>query len=215
MEPAIAGAELEPSEVICDGWIHAFGDYYPRRNVTEHLNSPWSRAVIMAKRRYEGVCQVFGRMIAAHLRQLLNDGHRWTVTHVPTEPGQDQGWLFAGLDQCATEMLATCIWKELSRDLDVSIEALLVQTRVKVKKQHQCQDTAERLVNVRALYALADGKRVDGHRVLLVDDVMTSGATMNECARVLRIGGAGEIIGVALARTVRLRDTAPEMEWAS
>jgi predicted amidophosphoribosyltransferase len=206
MKLAIAGAELEPSEVVYDGWIHAFGSYIPKRCVTEHQDSPWSQAVILAKRRCEGVCQIFGRLIARHLKCLLNGGGQWTVTHVPAEPN-NQEWLCDGLDRCATEMLATCICHELSREINISHESILIQVRPKARKQHQCTDIVERVSNVQGLYGLAPGAQVNGRMMLLVDDVITSGATMHECSRVLKeVGGAAEVIGVALARTVRLRD---------
>ncbi|MDP9456536.1 MAG: hypothetical protein M3Q60_12345 [Actinomycetota bacterium] len=38
-------------------------------------------------------------------------------------------------------------------------------------------------------------------RVLLVDDVMTTGATLDECARVLKTSGAGEVYALTLCRT--------------
>jgi hypoxanthine-guanine phosphoribosyltransferase len=47
---------------------------------------------------------------------------------------------------------------------------------------------------------------VEGRHVILVDDVLTSGATMRECARVLREAGARSVTGIALARTVSERN---------
>jgi ComF family protein len=57
--------------------------------------------------------------------------------------------------------------------------------------------------NVRGAFALRRGRSVKGKRVVLIDDVLTTGATAEECARVLRRGGA-EYVGVmVLARAVR------------
>jgi ComF family protein len=61
---------------------------------------------------------------------------------------------------------------------------------------------AERLGEVAGAFAVADRRRLRGRRVLLVDDVFTTGATLNECARTLRDAGAREVRVVALARAV-------------
>lgn len=45
-------------------------------------------------------------------------------------------------------------------------------------------------------------RRIDGLRVILVDDVITTAATVNECARTLLAAGAAEVFPVALARTI-------------
>jgi orotate phosphoribosyltransferase len=44
------------------------------------------------------------------------------------------------------------------------------------------------------------GKQIAGKRILLVDDVITSGATLSECVRQLRLAGAAEVVCVTLAR---------------
>jgi ComF family protein len=59
-----------------------------------------------------------------------------------------------------------------------------------------------RLQEVAGAFAVDQPARLRGRRVLLVDDVFTTGATLNECAGVLRAAGAVEVRVVALARAV-------------
>lgn len=59
----------------------------------------------------------------------------------------------------------------------------------------------ERRKNVRGAFALRRPKRIAGRRVLLIDDVMTTGATVSECARVL-LGGGAATVGVLTAARV-------------
>jgi ComF family protein len=61
---------------------------------------------------------------------------------------------------------------------------------------------SERLANLRRCFAVQRPEEVEGKRVLLVDDVMTTGTTVNECAKVLRKAGADEVFVVTLARTI-------------
>lgn len=59
---------------------------------------------------------------------------------------------------------------------------------------------SERRLNVRRAFAVRPGFSLFGTRVLLVDDVLTTGATAEECARVLKEAGAVEVIVAVLAR---------------
>jgi len=195
---------LHPSETVLDGWVHAFGDYHPRRNAVDHQNSPWSKAVILAKRRHENIIGRFGDIIAAHLADILQADSAYIITPVPGNPERER-FLFRGFDRTATEILADCIRRRLVGKATVRMANLLVQLRMKAKSQHQCLNMAERVANVRDLYAMKPGVGLTGEGIILVDDIITSGATMSECAKVLRLAGAKEVIGVALARTVRFR----------
>lgn len=66
--------------------------------------------------------------------------------------------------------------------------------------QSLTRDAKQRRENVAGVYALDDGADVSGLRILLVDDVVTTGATMSEAARILRKAGAKSVFGVTLAR---------------
>lgn len=61
----------------------------------------------------------------------------------------------------------------------------------------------QRLRNVRGAFAVRRPEAVRGRRVLLVDDVMTAGATAGECAGVLLAAGAAAVDVLTLARVVR------------
>ena len=64
------------------------------------------------------------------------------------------------------------------------------------------QDHRERLRNVRGAFAVKKPERVANRRVLLVDDVMTTGATADECARALLAAGARRVDVLTLARAI-------------
>lgn len=62
----------------------------------------------------------------------------------------------------------------------------------------------ERRKNVRKAFELTDRRVVKGRNILLVDDVATTGSTLNECSRVLKRAGAQKVLCLVLARTAGL-----------
>lgn len=66
---------------------------------------------------------------------------------------------------------------------------------------------AQRRANVLGAFGVVPGKEalVRSRRVLVVDDVLTTGSTLSECARVLREAGAREVYGAVFARTFAKR----------
>jgi ComF family protein len=59
-----------------------------------------------------------------------------------------------------------------------------------------------RLRNLRNAFAVRRPQDLTGKRILLVDDVFTTGTTLNECAKALKKAGTGPVIALTLARTV-------------
>ena len=60
----------------------------------------------------------------------------------------------------------------------------------------------QRAANVKGAFSLKAMEKVKGKGVLLLDDVLTTGETVNQCARVLQDGGAREVVVLTVARTV-------------
>lgn len=87
----------------------------------------------------------------------------------------------------------------LSRASGVPLNGRVVR-RVKPTQTQTRLSRSKRAANVRGAFALAPGAQFDGDRVVLVDDVMTTGATTSACARALKDGGAGEVCVWTLAR---------------
>lgn len=76
-------------------------------------------------------------------------------------------------------------------------ENLLCKT-VNNKEQHKLS-AEDRAKNVIGVYSVTDLKKVNGRKILLIDDVATTGNTLAECCRVLKSGGAEMVICAVVA----------------
>jgi competence protein ComFC len=97
---------------------------------------------------------------------------------------------------------AELVAKPLARKLGLPYRAVLL-TRTKPRPDKHILSLEERWDSVRGAFATRPGSKVDNLRVLLVDDVMTTGATLDACAKALRGAGAKSVIGLTVARAAR------------
>lgn len=97
---------------------------------------------------------------------------------------------------------AALVAKPLARKLGLPYRAVLL-TRTKPRPDKHILSLEERWDSVRGAFATRPGSKVDNLRVLLVDDVMTTGATLDACAKALRGAGAKSVIGLTVARAAR------------
>ncbi len=92
------------------------------------------------------------------------------------------------------------ICRPLARRLGLRADPVLLQRQRDTGSQ-RALDLAARQVNLRDAFRLARPARLDGLHVALVDDVMTSGATLHEAARVLKAQGAALVSVIVALRT--------------
>ncbi len=93
---------------------------------------------------------------------------------------------------------AELIAEQIAEQLDLTLHGRLL-ARTSGRRPQSRLKLAERAANVAGVYALADEPREDNLRVVLVDDVVTSGSTIREVARTCEGGGFEVVAGVALA----------------
>jgi ComF family protein len=139
--------------------------------------------------------QIHLRHVVAHwLRAALDDerlrGQRFDViVPVPLHPTRQRE---RGFNQ------ASLIAELLSAQTSIPARPLLERTRYTTTQT--ALDRSERMENLHNAFRLRKNGDVRGLRVLLVDDVLTTGSTLNECARVLKRAGAFSVHAATAAR---------------
>lgn len=113
------------------------------------------------------------------------------VTWVPVGPKRLRQ---RGYDQARLLAQAAC------RSWETAPERLL-EKHGDNPAQSGLADASARRANVLGMYAIAPGARVAGRRILLIDDICTTGSTLAECVRTLRDGGAEKVVCAAAALT--------------
>ena len=150
------------------------------------VRSSFHRYKFRGHRDYAGA---YGTLMAQCVRDRLEEPFD-LLTYVPLsarsrrQRGYDQVYLLG---------------KVLSRELGLPLTETLVKTR-HTKAQSGLEDDGARRANVLGAYQVRKGAEVAGKRILLADDIVTTGSTLSECARVLRTAGAAEVVCVTLAR---------------
>jgi ComF family protein len=148
----------------------------------------------LLRRHKYGLDQSLGRALAEFLDagpQIADDAYD-VVIPVPLHRARLR---WRGFNQAA--LLGAALARRVGCRLDVVTLARTRSTPPQTVRGH-----SERIRNVRNAFEVRRPLRVAGRRVLLVDDVMTTGATANECARVLRAAGARRIDVLTLARVL-------------
>jgi len=147
----------------------------------------WGRLVCIFKfERERAVGRWLGERMAAALRAAESIGEFSAITFVPMTRRCRRE---RGFNQA--EILAIVIAKQLN----VPVVRLLIKTRTTLLQGRL--PAAERKTNLQDAFRPLPSEQ---RRVLLVDDIYTTGATAEECARTLKRGGAQSVVAMTVAR---------------
>lgn len=163
----------------------AFSLFYYEGDVRESIH----RYKFMGLRNY---ASVYARQLAV----LILEQHIPfdILTYVPVSARRRRK---RGYDQ------ARLLAQEIARELGQPCSKCLVKIRDN-STQSSLQEPSARTANVLGVYRIAWDMPVAGKRVLLIDDVLTTGATVSECSSVLLTAGAAEVRCLTLAAAKKL-----------
>lgn len=92
---------------------------------------------------------------------------------------------------------AQLLASELSEIMETEIHCSIAKL-YDTKRQHDLSST-ERSGNVFGVFDITESEKITDKKILLVDDIKTTGATLNECAKMLKIRGAYSVTGAVFA----------------
>lgn len=128
--------------------------------------------------------------------RLVNEIRKYCIQkfdYIIPVPISFKRYLERGYNQ--SYLIAKFISKELNKPL---IKLGLIKVKNNLKQSTLKID--ERLQNVKGAYKVLNSKLINGKNILLVDDIYTTGTTVNECSKVLKASGANKIIVATIAK---------------
>lgn len=148
----------------------------------------------------EGLAVPLGRMLWSVLGRHWRPSRFDRVVPVPLHPHRMRN---RGFNQAYALIRR---WPELARAQGYAVPTDWIAPRMLQRRRATRPQTglrkSQRAENLRDAFTMAAGYRIEGLNILLVDDVLTTGATVDACARALLRGGAAEVRVLTLARAV-------------
>jgi len=132
-----------------------------------------------------------GSLLASFAQTWIGELKDFLVMPVPLHPRRLRS---RGFNQSL--LLARHVASRTGADLD-----FLSLRRIRFTKPQTELTSEDRKKNVRKAFEVVKPEAVKGRTVVLVDDVATTGSTLNECAQALKKAGADSVLCLALART--------------
>lgn len=158
---------------------------------------PLAKNMILALKfkRMESVGVFLGKLLAQYVKNVFN--HDVTPLHgmiVIPIPLSRERFRERGFNQAA--LLA----QSFAEELNLSVEENVLTRRRHTKPQSQTKQAKDRIQNVKEVFEVIHSHTLKGKDVVLIDDVTTTGATLESASHVLREAGAKKIIALTVAR---------------
>jgi ComF family protein len=145
--------------------------------------------------KYNGrisIGEILGKLMAKFAYPAFNIGDYSLIMPVPLHPKKLRE---RGFNQ------SVVLAREVSRRFHISLDFMTLRRHVYTEPQISL-GKKEREANVHGVFSVTDSVKVKGQKIILVDDVYTSGSTVKECARVLMKNRADRVAVLTLARAV-------------
>ena len=97
---------------------------------------------------------------------------------------------------------AAMIAKSLGKKINVAVDELSLARKIHTERHRAGMDRKARRETVKNAFEVKRPRLIDDENILLVDDILTSGATVSNCAKVLKKAGAVEVNVLTIARAV-------------
>ena len=139
--------------------------------------------------KYQGIKQL-AKPLAELIRERIwkkLETENWLVVPVPLSKNKLR---HRGYNQ------AELIAKELSDN----VRADILFKKFHTKSQVEVKNKEERLANIIGSFEIKNPEKIKGKKIILIDDVLTTGATMREAKKVLKQAGAKKVIGIVVAK---------------
>ena len=98
-------------------------------------------------------------------------------------------------------------WHKIAKVFQVDLSSVQIEREIIVRTRRTASQVGmsvkDRQVNIKNAFAVKMPEKIRGKRILIIDDVLTTGSTVNECARVLLNGGAQHVDVLTLAQAIK------------
>jgi ComF family protein len=153
--------------------------------------------------RVKPAANVLGRMLAEVIIELQPSIEQRNVIAVPV-PLHARKLKQRGFNQA--ELIARAALKLVPGATQLELAPTLLD-RARETSSQIGLTRRQRRENLRGAFIVREPERIVGKEVLLIDDVLTTGTTASECARILRRAGAVEVWVATVARTMKVQRT--------